>query len=87
LTNVKHSFTLAHMIELKTAPTNVRLPPSMKDRALRLAQMNDISISDIVRLAVIKYLPEMERGEFVIRGVAREQEGRPSFAKATEGKR
>ncbi len=47
-----------------TEATNVRLPSSLKDRAFRIATGNHLSMSDVVRLALIQMLPEMENGHF-----------------------
>lgn len=58
------------MKEMCTQATNVRLPEALKDRALRIAEQNKLSISDLVRISLITLLPEMERGEFRLRGCA-----------------
>jgi predicted DNA-binding protein len=50
-----------------TAPSNIRLPDEMKARIRDIATRNSISVSDVVRMALVAQVPVMEAGEFVIR--------------------
>jgi predicted DNA-binding protein len=50
-----------------TTPANIRLPDEMKDRIRSIASRNSISVSDVVRMALVAQVPVMEAGEFVIR--------------------
>jgi hypothetical protein len=52
----------------QTAATNVRLSEDLKTRVLEVAQSNQMTISGLFRLALLTYLPEMERGQFRLRG-------------------
>jgi len=47
-----------------TESTNVRLTSDLKGRVIQIAEANEMSLSDVVRLTLITYLPEMEQGEF-----------------------
>jgi predicted DNA-binding protein len=47
-----------------TAPSNIRLPDEMKARIRGIAVRNSISVSDVVRMALVAQVPVMEAGAF-----------------------
>jgi len=57
--------TLAHI----KSSTNVRLPPELKGKLVSISERNNMSLSDVVRLSLMRFLPEMEAGEFRLSGI------------------
>ncbi len=68
---------IVHTAKSKEA-TNVRLDRELKLRIGAIAQSNQISLSDAVRFALIRFLPEMESGTFTLRA--------PAHSRAANGK-
>jgi predicted DNA-binding protein len=53
--------------------TNVRIPSDLKARLLQVSKRNHMSLSDAVRLSIITFIPEMESGEFRLKGLNKGQ--------------
>jgi hypothetical protein len=56
------------MKEMYTFATNVRLPAGLKRRTVNIARVNNISLSDVVRMTLITLLPKIESGAFNLCG-------------------
>ena len=57
--------------EMKTeGPANIRLSKELKERIVAFAKRNEISVSDVVRLAIVTELPLMESGAFMLKAAA-----------------
>ena len=52
------------MQNCKTEMVNVRMPVPVKDKANAVAQRNGISLSDVMRMALIAGLQEIDSGVF-----------------------
>lgn len=62
---------------MKTSgPANVRLPDDLKARVVAVACRNTVSVSDVVRMALLATIGEMEAGGFRLRP-PRIDEGEP----------
>ena len=58
------------MITRKTDSINVRMAPDLKKRLAVIADANEMSLSDLARMAIIAELPVAEKGLFKLRGVS-----------------
>jgi len=53
-------------------PANIRLSKELKERIVAFARRNEISVSDVIRLALLTELPLMESGSFMLKSAAQE---------------